>query len=106
MTRAELPDWPAMMPIDVVEAYTTLGRDLFLGLAARKGLKPVDLGARRIVWRRREIDAFIDQLPALDSYGEDIASSREKPTEAAIALIDPEEAALQRVRSNARARRR
>ncbi|WP_174301406.1 hypothetical protein [Caulobacter sp. S45] len=90
MTRAELPDWPAMMPIELAHQYVGLGRDLFLGLTARYQVRPVDVGARRSVWKRKELDELIERLPHIDSDLPGAASSPqpEAPEDMAAAALE------------------
>lgn len=59
----QLPDWPALMSVELAAAYVGLSPDSFQALAARKGLRAVDLGLRALRWRRRDLDALIDRLP-------------------------------------------
>lgn len=84
------PFWPALMDIRLACAYTQLGETQFKALSAYYKIPPRDLGKiRGVRWRRSDLDRMIDMLPA---QGE--------PSEV-VALQDPAQAALDRVRRRA-----
>lgn len=85
-----LPNWPALMDLELACAYTQLGETQFKALSACYNVAPRDLGAiRGVRWRRVDLDRLIDSLPA-----------RGEPSPAA-ATEDPAQAALLRVRKRA-----
>lgn len=85
-----LPNWPAMMDLELACAYTQLGETQFRALSARYNIAPRDLGEiRGVRWRRGDLDRLIDMLPA-----------RGEPS-GAVAVPDPAQVALERVRKRA-----
>lgn len=62
--RPPLPDWPAMMDPSLAAQYCGgLSDETFSALASRAGVRPVDLGFRRTLYRRRDLDGMIDRFP-------------------------------------------
>lgn len=81
---AALPDWPAMMDLDLACAYTQLGHTQFKALSAKYKITPRDLGAiRGVRWRRSDLDRMIDMLPAQGEPSGEIA-----PKDPALAALD------------------
>ncbi|GEM_PF-2561606 len=69
MLMPSLPNWPGLMNTEMASAYVSLSESAFQGLAARRGVQPVDMGPMRGVrWKRGDLDRLIDNLPLrLDS---------------------------------------
>lgn len=95
---AALPDWPAMMDLDLARHYCGgLGEKTFRALAAANGVSEVDLGQLRgLVWKKSDLDRMIDNLPTRQDGD---------ATEVGTATRDPAAAALQRVKQRAHGRR-
>lgn len=56
-----VPDaWPALLSQDQLSAYVGMSREV---LGAILTVRPLDLGARRVLYRRTEIDAWLATLP-------------------------------------------
>jgi hypothetical protein len=83
-----LPNWPRLMDTQMAASYLAVGESSFRALAARGGIRPVDLGLSVTRWRREDLDGLVDKLPA---RGADcgITDTFE---------VDVAEAALERVR--------
>lgn len=67
MSRAapDLPAWPALLTTDLACAFTSLGEASFRLLMGRFKIAPVDCAGLAVVrWRRADIEALIDSLPA------------------------------------------
>ncbi|GGL48087.1 hypothetical protein [Caulobacter rhizosphaerae] len=93
-----LPDWPAMMDLELARHYCGgLGEKPFRALAAANGVTEVDLGPLRgLLFKRADLDRMIDNLPTRQDGDatDDRATTR-----------DPAAAALQKVRQRASGRR-
>ncbi len=62
---AQLPDWPALMDADTAALYCCgISVATFKAFANLHGVKPIDMGLRLLRYRRRDLDALIDRLPA------------------------------------------
>lgn len=83
-----LPNWPATLTTEMAARYLMVGENTFRAIAARSGIRPVDLGASLVRWRRSDLDGLVDKLPARGADCVDL-----QPNE-----IDPAAAALERVR--------
>jgi hypothetical protein len=95
-----MPDWPAMMELEMALAYTRLGEDSFRSLLSRHGVRAVDLGNSLVRWRKADIDAMIDRLPLRQPR-----LGRDSPASSAGAdapIQDPAAAALDRARKRTR----
>lgn len=58
-----LPDWPALMSIDVACDYLDLSATSFRFMARMAGVRPVDChGLALARWRRADLDRMIDSL--------------------------------------------
>ena len=53
---------PRLLSTDVAAAYCGVGRDAFLRLARKAGVKPTPIGTRRKVWDVQDLDKAIDRL--------------------------------------------
>lgn len=58
-----MPAWPALMNAATAALYLEMSPSSFLGVARRKGLRPVDLGLALVRWRRSDLDELIGTLP-------------------------------------------
>ena len=61
---AEMPAWPILMNAATGALYLEISEGSFLGLMRRKGVRPVDLGASVVRWRRSDLDTLVGALPA------------------------------------------
>lgn len=92
MMRA-LPDWPALMDLELACAYTSLGQGQFKALTAKYEIAARDLGRLQgLRWRKADLDRLIDMLPARGEPSVEVASQ------------DPAQAALERVQRRANRR--
>ena len=88
-----MPAWPALLTTELACAYTTLSEASFRAVAKLKGLEPRDVAGLAVTrWRRADLDALIDSLPARGA---------QMPADAPPAA-DPVDLALQRVKRRAR----
>lgn len=88
-----MPAWPALLTTELACAYTTLSEASFRAVAKLKGLEPRDVAGLAVTrWRRADLDALIDSLPARGA---------QMPADAPQAA-DPVDLALQRVKRRAR----
>ena len=100
MKAETLPDWPALMNADMAGAYFGVSASSFEVLAARRGVRPVQLDVRCKRWRRRDLDALIESLPVVQAVGGDAP-----PAAAPAHVVDlDDDAALARVESFGRRR--
>ncbi|WP_041373473.1 hypothetical protein [Phenylobacterium zucineum] len=67
--------WPALMDLDTAADYLQLRRGALLRVLARENVQAVDVGARLLRWRRRDLDDLVAHLPAYGS-GRQAATSR------------------------------
>lgn len=89
-----MPAWPAMLTTELACAYTSLSEGSFKAFAKLNRLQPRECAGLAVTrWRRTDIDAIIDSLPARGA---------EMPLDAP-PVADPVDLALQRVRRRARA---
>lgn len=56
--------WPALMTLETAGDYLGLSTGSLIGLLRRENVSPVDLGGRVRRWRRRDLDALVERLPA------------------------------------------
>lgn len=87
---APLPHWPALMDAETAGAYVGLCASSFRVLAAKKGVKAVDIGLRAVRYRKADIDRMVDSLPLRD------AGSAEEPEAPVIDLAAQALAAVRR----------
>jgi hypothetical protein len=78
-----LPNWPALMDEAMASAYLDVAPATFRAIAARAKVAPVDLGHRLTRWRRRDLDALVDKLPARSNPAEPQAANQPDPADAA-----------------------
>lgn len=52
--------WPALLSQDVLSAYTGMSKETLGGILT---VRPLDLGARCVRYRRTDIDAWLETLP-------------------------------------------
>lgn len=59
-----LPDWPALMSIEIACDYLDLSATSFRFLTRMAGVRPVDChGLALARWRRADLDRMVDSLP-------------------------------------------
>lgn len=88
-----MPAWPALLTTELACAYTTLSASSFRAFAKLNRLEPRECAGLAVTrWRRADLDALIDSLPA---RGAEMPA--DAPPETA-----PVDLALQRVRRRAR----
>ena len=56
-----LPGWPAAMKDDLAAAYVQMGETLFREVMERDGVKPLRPTPGRKLWRRKDLDAWLDR---------------------------------------------
>ncbi|MFC3077852.1 hypothetical protein ACFODL_07100 [Phenylobacterium terrae] len=66
-----LKDWPALMDLATAGDYLALSPGSLINLLRRENVSPVDVGSRHRRWRRRDLDALVERLPAAWDQGED-----------------------------------
>ena len=94
-TLQSLPEWPALMSIEVACEYLDLSPSSFRYLTKSAGVWPVDChGLALARWRRKDLDGMIDSLPARG--GSSAPQTPPAPTESI--AEDLGLAALERVR--------
>ena len=63
--RPALPDWPALMDVELARLYMGgMSVSVFHGLANQHGVRPVDLGRRLSRWKKADLDRIVDSLQA------------------------------------------
>lgn len=87
-----LPNWPALLDEDLAAAYLHMSPESFRAVTAQNKVAPVDMGLRLLRWRRRDLDALVDRLPARGAKLNPDAPIR-----------DPAKAGLEKVRRRAKA---
>ena len=80
------------MAIETACAYLSLSPKSFRWVAARQGVRPVDLGMAVTRWRKADLDALLDNLAA---RGAELAPE-------ALSALDPADLALERAARRAR----
>lgn len=65
-----LPNWPAAMDTALAASYLGLSEASFRAVAAREHVAPIDLGLSVTRWRKRDLDALVDRLPARGANSE------------------------------------
>lgn len=89
-----MPAWPAMLTTELACAYTSLSEASFRAFAKLNRLEPRDCAGLAVTrWRKADLDALIDSLPARGA---------QMPADTPPAA-DPVDLALQRVKRRARA---
>lgn len=101
MTSATaLPDWPALMSIEVACDYLDLRATSFRYMTRMAGTQPVDChGLALARWRRADLDRMIDSLPARG--GDSTVEAREAGNtadHASLPVVDAADLALARVK--------
>ena len=95
-----IPDaWPALLSKDVLSAYTGMSKEMLGGVLT---VRPLDLGARRILYRRTDIDAWLETLP---QRGETHAPPSPPDSQDGLQSGSRTEDALERVRARTAGRR-
>lgn len=95
-----IPDaWPALLSQDVLSAYTGMSKEVLGGILT---VRPLDLGARRILYRRTDIDAWLETLP---QRGEIHAPASAPDLQDGLQSRSRAEDALERVRARTEGRR-
>src|SRR5258708_7466009 len=92
MTRSAdlaLPNWPAVMDTAMAALYLALSESSFRSVAARAGVRPVDLGLSGTRWRRTDLHTLVNRLPP---RGADVTAAPDSVD------TDAAKAALERVR--------
>lgn len=56
--------WPMLMDLSTAGDYLGLSAGALIGLLRRENVSPVDLGGRVRRWRRQDLDALVERLPA------------------------------------------
>jgi predicted DNA-binding transcriptional regulator AlpA len=61
---SEMPDWPYGMSAPLAASFCGISVTTFkLKVLAGEAPKPVAISNRRVVWRRRDLQAWLDGLP-------------------------------------------
>lgn len=95
-----IPDaWPALLSQDKLSAYTGMSKEVLGGILT---VRPLDLGARRILYRRTDIDAWLETLP---QRGETHAPPSPPDSQNGVQIGSRTEDALERVRARTAGRR-
>lgn len=58
---ARLPGWPAAMADDLAASYVGLGETTFRAVMERDGVAPFRPTPGRKLWRRMDLDAWLDR---------------------------------------------
>lgn len=93
-----LPNWPALMGLELALAYTQLGESSFRFLTRKRGVAPVDPDGLTVTrWARADLDRLIDSLPR---RGAPMAADGPQADESSMdtGLPDAAQLALQRAR--------
>jgi hypothetical protein len=56
--------WPALMDLETAGDYLGLATGSLISLLRRENVSPVDVGGRSRRWRRQDLDALVERLPA------------------------------------------
>ena len=95
-----IPDaWPAVLSQDVLSAYTGMSKETLGGILT---VRPLDLGARCVRYRRSDIDAWLETLP---QRGETHAPPSPPDAQDGLQSGSRTEDALERVRARTAGRR-
>jgi excisionase family DNA binding protein len=77
-----LPNWPILLGTVLAARYLSLDEHSFGIVAAKAGVRPVDLGLPLIRWRRSELDRLVAKLP--NSTSDETAPRATDPDQAEI----------------------
>jgi hypothetical protein len=95
-----IPDaWPALLSQDVLSAYAGMSKETLGGILT---VRPLDLGARCVRYRRTDIDAWLETLP---QRGETPASTSPSDSQDSPQSGSRTDDALERVRARTAGRR-
>lgn len=88
-----MPAWPALLTTELACAYTTLSESSFRAFVKLNHVEPRECAGLAVTrWRRADLDALIDSLPARGA----------EMTPDAPPAADPANIALERARRRAR----
>jgi hypothetical protein len=81
-------DWPALMDEKTAAAYLGLGAASARAWLRRAGVRPVELGLRARRWRRSDVDAALEGLPARDGTSvRDSCATQRDGVDSALAAV-------------------